>query len=138
MRVNHAGDGDMRMAQRVPLTGIAVWVSVAVSLAAAQPTTDPCAGMTTAEMRECLKQRYTQADAALNQLYQQLMPQLSKTQQIKLREAQRAWVLFRDKHAAFVASATEGGTMQPLLSLSVLTSMTEKRVAELKDFARLK
>jgi uncharacterized protein YecT (DUF1311 family) len=89
--------------------------------------------MTTAEMRECLNQRYKQADAALNQRYQQLMSQLSKTQQSKLREAQQAWVLFRDKNAAFVASATEGGTMQPVLALSVLTAMTEKRTAELQD-----
>lgn len=123
----------MRMPQRVLLTCIAIWVLVAVNLAAAQPINDPCAGMTTAEMRECLNQRYKQADTALNQLYRQLMSQLSKTQQIKLREAQQAWVLFRDKSAAFVASAAEGGTLQPLLSLSVLTSMTEKRVAELKD-----
>jgi uncharacterized protein YecT (DUF1311 family) len=121
------------MSQRALLTCIAVWVSVAVSLTAAQPTNDPCAGMTTAEMRECLNQRYKQADAALNQLYQQLLSQLSKTRQIKLREAQQAWVLFRDKSAAFMASAAEGGTMQPLLSLAALTSMTEKRVAELKE-----
>jgi uncharacterized protein YecT (DUF1311 family) len=123
----------MRLASRVLLIGMAVCVSVAVGLAAAQPLNDPCAGMTTAEMRECLNQRYTQADAALNQLYQQWLPRLSKTQQSKLREAQKAWVLFRDKNAAFVASATEGGTMQPLLALSVLTAMTEKRVTELKD-----
>ena len=93
--------------------------------------------MTTAEMRECLNQRYKQADTALNQLYQQLMSELSKTRQIKLREAQQAWVLFRDKSAALVASTTEGGTMQPLLALSVLTSMTEKRVAELKDLLHM-
>jgi uncharacterized protein YecT (DUF1311 family) len=126
----------MRTSPRALLPCIAVWVSVAVSLAAAQSLNEPCAGMTTAEMRNCLNQRYKQADAALNQVYQQLMPQLSKTRQIKLREAQQAWVLFRDKNAAFVASATEGGTMQPLLSLSALTSMTEKRVAELKDLLR--
>jgi len=128
----------MRRAQRILLTGIAVWVAVAVGLVAAQPANDPCAGMTTAEMRECLNQRYTQADAALNQLYQQLLSQLSTTQQSKLREAQRAWIHFRDKQAAFVASATEGGTMEPLLSVTALTAMTEKRIAELKDFAQLK
>ena len=125
------------MSQRVLLTCIAIWVSVAVSLAAAQPPNEPCAGMTTAEMQECLNQRYKQADAALNQLYKQLMSQLSKKRQMKLREAQQAWVLFRDKSAVFVASATEGGTMQSLLSLSVLTSMTEKRVAELKALLHL-
>jgi len=128
----------MRRARGVLLPGLIVWGAVAVSLAAAQATPDPCAGMTTAEMRECLAQRYTQADTALNQLYQQLLLQLNKTQQSKLREAQRAWVLFRDKQAAFIASATEGGTMQPWLVLAVRTAMTEKRIAELKDFAKLK
>ncbi len=89
--------------------------------------------MTTVEMRECLNQRYKQADEALNHVYQQLMSQLSKMRQTRLREAQQAWMLFRDKSAAFVASETEGGTMQPLVSLSVLASMTERRVTELKE-----
>src|SRR5262249_16269198 len=35
---------------------------------------------------------------------------------------------FRDKSVEFIASDTEGGTMQPLLSLSALIFMTEKRV----------
>ena len=89
--------------------------------------------MTTVDMRECLNTRYQQVDEALNSLYQQLLSQLSKVRQTKLREAQRAWLRFRDKSAAFVASETEGGTMQPLAFLSALIAMTETRLAEFKD-----
>ncbi len=124
----------MRMPKLVLLLCLAIGVSLAVSLGAERPAKDPCAeAMTTVEMRECLNKRYKHVDAELNRVYQQLMSQLSKTRQTKLREAQQAWMLFRDKHAEFVASETEGGTMQPLVSLSALTSMTERRVAELKD-----
>lgn len=124
----------MRLPNLLLFPYLAVWVSLAVSLGAERPANDPCAeAMTTVEMRECLNKRYKQVDDALNHLYQQLLSQLSKTRQTKLREAQQAWMLFRDKSAAFVASETEGGTMQPLVSLSVLVSMTERRVVELKD-----
>jgi uncharacterized protein YecT (DUF1311 family) len=124
----------MRLLKLVLLACIAIWVYLTGSVGAEHPANDLCAeAMTTVEMRECLNKRYQQVDASLNQLYQQLMSQLSKTRQARLREAQQAWMLFRDKNAAFVASETEGGTMQPVVSLSVLVSMTEKRVAELKD-----
>ena len=100
----------MRLPNLLLFLYLAVWVSLAVSLGAERPANDPCAeAMTTVEMRECLNTRYKQVDDALNHLYQQLLSQLSKTRQTKLREAQQAWMLFRDKSAAFVASETEGG-----------------------------
>ena len=124
----------MTIPQRFLLTCIAVCVALAVSVGEERPANDPCSeAVTTVEMRECLNQRYYKADGALNHVYQQLMSRLSHTRQTKLREAQRVWVRFRDKHAAFAASAAEGGTMAPLIALSVLASMTEKRVAELTD-----
>jgi uncharacterized protein YecT (DUF1311 family) len=88
--------------------------------------------MTTADMQVCLDKRYHQVDQELNRVYNQLMSELSHTRQATFREAQRAWILFRDKSAAFSASETEGGTMSTLIYLSVLTSMTEKRVGELQ------
>lgn len=48
------------------------------------------------------------------------------------RDAQRSWIVYRDKSAEFEASEVEGGTMHPLLYLSALVAMTEKRLTELK------
>lgn len=81
-------------------------------------------------MRKCLNTRHKQADDTLNRLYQQLLSRLSKARQSKLREAQQAWILFRDKSADFEGSATEGGSMQPLIALSVLVAMTEERATQ--------
>ena len=106
----------------------------AVSVGQEKPPENLCdEARTTAQMRECQNQRYQKADDKLNQVYRQLMSQLSKTRQKKLREAQRAWIQFRDKNAEFMASDVEGGTMNPLVDVFWLTVMTERRVAELKE-----
>ena len=110
-----------------------VCAALAISVGEARSANNPCAeAMTTAEMRECLNKRYNKVDRELNHVYQQVISQLSKTRQTKLKQAQRLWILFRDKSAEFEASEVEGGTMYPLVYLLSLSSMTEKRVEELK------
>ncbi|RKZ84372.1 MAG: hypothetical protein DRR19_17845 [Candidatus Parabeggiatoa sp. nov. 1] len=87
---------------------------------------------TTADMRNCLEQRYEAADKALNEVYKQLRSKLSKKCQTQLKETQLWWIKFRDLSAAFEASEAEGGSMYPLVYNSVLRTITEKRVEELK------
>ena len=50
----------------------------------------------------------------------------------QLKEAQRAWIAFRDKNAAFVASTVEDGTMYPILEVSELATMTRNRTEQLR------
>lgn len=88
--------------------------------------------VSTAEMRECVNRRYTEVDGELNQVYKQLFSQLGAERQELLRDAQRAWIEFRDKNAAFVASDFQDGTLYPLMEISERASMTERRVEELK------
>lgn len=88
--------------------------------------------VTTAEMHHCANESYRTADAELNRIYRQLSAQLSGKRREQLKQAQRAWITFRDKNAAFVASAFEGGTMYPILELSELTNMTIYRAEQLK------
>ena len=73
---------------------------------------------TTVEMVACLRQRYEEADKALNQVYRQLMAKLEPARQEKFRAAQRAWVRFRDASAEFEASEAEGGSMYPLVNMA--------------------
>ena len=110
-----------------------VCASLALSVAEERPANTLCAeAMTTAAMRGCLTKQYQAIDKELNHVYQQVMSQLHPPRQTKLRDAQRRWILFRDTHAEFEASAVKGGTMHALVYLSALTSLTEKRVDELK------
>ena len=51
--------------------------------------------------------RATDDDAALNAAYRSLMSKLDASGEARLREAQRAWIAFRDKECAFRASDAE-------------------------------
>ncbi len=88
--------------------------------------------VTTAEMRECIDRRYAAVDQELNDVYKQLMAQLDPKRQELLKHAQRAWIDYRDKDAAFVASSVEGGTLYPVVEIAERVLITERRVAELK------
>ncbi len=88
--------------------------------------------ITTAQMMACMNRHFRKADEELNQVYSQLMSQLSETRQTRLKEAQRAWIHFRGKNSKFLASAVEGGSMYPLVDVFWLTLMTEERIGELK------
>jgi uncharacterized protein YecT (DUF1311 family) len=91
---------------------------------------------TTAAMQNCESARYRQANQKLNTVYAQLMKKLSPSQREKLRLAEQAWIQFRDKNAAFMATAAEGGTLAPLIQLTTSTAMTAARAAELEKFAQ--
>lgn len=86
---------------------------------------------TTAEMRACENKRYEDADRKLQAVYSQALASVGADRKEKLRAAQSAWILFRDKNADFSASAAEGGTMAPLLRVTALADMTEQRLKEL-------
>lgn len=124
----------MSMTKLLLVVCIVVGASAAVSIGEERPANKSCAeAMTTAEMQECVNTHYKKVDGELDRVYQTIISRLDKTRRTKLREAQRAWILFRDKSAAFEASEVEGGTMYPLVYQSVLASMTEKRIDELKN-----
>ena len=90
--------------------------------------------VTTAEMRDCADRDYAYADAELNRLYGTLLSSLPAPQGEALRSAQRAWITFRDRQAAFAAGVAAGGTLYPLLEVSELAALTRQRTDELRRF----
>ncbi len=50
-----------------------------------------------------------------------------------LRQAQRAWIPFRDAACESASAAYYGGTIQPLVHMSCLEQMTRDRTAALAD-----
>jgi uncharacterized protein YecT (DUF1311 family) len=91
-------------------------------------------------MTECAAQDYTDADAELNQTYQALMKKFdgrggfpvtfAKVRQ-GLIDAERAWIGYRDKECVFESLATEGGSVQPMMTNLCLASFTRARTKEL-------
>ena len=98
----------------------------------AKTATDCKNATTTAAMRACENARFEKADRELNAAYNDLMQQLDDGRREKLRLAQSAWLHFRETNADFEADAARGGTLAPLIKVTVLADMTEARTAELK------
>ncbi len=93
----------------------------------------PCgSAKTTADMRSCENIRYQKAQQDLNAVYEKLLNKLDAIGKAKLRAAQAAWLQFRKANADFSADAARGGTMAPLIAITVLTEMTQARTADLK------
>jgi len=73
-----------------------------------------------------------QADAALNANYKALSSQLDGANLQRLRDAQRAWIAFRDKECSFRAQGTDGGTASALASSSCIAELSQQRADALK------
>ncbi len=83
-------------------------------------------------MRNCENLRYERAQQTLDSTYAELMKQLDATGKAKLRAAQSAWLKFRQADADFEASLAAGGTLAPLIKITVMADLTEARAVELK------
>jgi uncharacterized protein YecT (DUF1311 family) len=95
-----------------------------------------------AEMNQCAKDDFDKADKALNKTYQELVSKI-KTQGgdvIPLRDAQRAWIKFRDAELAMMFACESDdirlcwGSMYPLLYFGEKSSLTEDRTEALQGY----
>ncbi|WP_293776076.1 lysozyme inhibitor LprI family protein [uncultured Oxalicibacterium sp.] len=84
-------------------------------------------------MNLCAGHRYTEADRELNRQYKRTMAAQSGEQSRKrLRDAQRAWITFRDKDClAENGPREQSGSIWPLLQATCLTQHTERRTQDL-------
>jgi uncharacterized protein YecT (DUF1311 family) len=90
---------------------------------------DCAAATATVELSFCASQRLEAADAALNYAYEAAVAAArgyEGGQEALLREAQRAWIAFRDAACSAEGSLYEGGTMQPLVGTDCLVRLTDR------------
>lgn len=88
---------------------------------------------TQAEMNTCADQDYKTADAELNQAYQSIRSQQSKSGKQALEGAEAAWISFRDLDCAFAGSQFEGGSVEPMIYSGCLSERTKARLKELQS-----
>jgi uncharacterized protein YecT (DUF1311 family) len=114
----------------------ACYLVISLSVRAAAQTAETGTGCknatTTAAMRACENTRFQKAEQELNAVYKDLLQQLDEGEKEKLNLAQGAWLRFREANADFQAELERGGTLAPLIKMTVLADMTEARTAELK------
>jgi len=95
-----------------------------------------------AEHIQCADREFRAQDAELNRVYQSLLKAAAgdTTPQhgygpppfMALKDAQRAWVAFRDSNCHWKATQFYGGTEQAVIMASCRAIATRDRVAELK------
>ena len=84
-------------------------------------------------MNDCAGKEYKTADVVLNQVYRQLVSLLDDQEKSELKEAQTAWLKYRDANCDFVADQYKGGTIRPMIHGLCLAEMTRNRTTELRS-----
>lgn len=106
---------------------------------------DPCSDIKiSAEVDACVAHQFKNADEQLNIMYKRTLkrvvtaykadPSLAAEMKITIKNAQRAWIAFRDANCEVYAFEIEPDTVAHTTTLKAcLTKMTEKRTAELSE-----
>jgi uncharacterized protein YecT (DUF1311 family) len=88
-------------------------------------------GRTQLDMNNCAAAELAHADRALNETYQAVLRLLDPERVELLREAQRAWIRWRDAECEFEASEFAGGSMEPMIQALCLAHVTKERTKAL-------
>ena len=99
------------------------------------------------EMNYCAEQEWKAADRRLNAEYRKaraamqnlddLFPEDQRGAAVALRDAQRAWIAFRDKACEAEGWLFRGGTMEPLIFWTCMSSLTEQRTKSLEVLSEM-
>ena len=88
--------------------------------------------MTQNEMNIVAGQAYERAEHKLERIIVEMKEFYSPEECARLDEANEAWRIYQRKHADFLASQYEGGSIQPLIHASALEAVTIARIVELE------
>ena len=116
-------------------TGLLIALTLmSVTIAGQKQKPKPCEdAQTQADMNICFGNEYKKADAALNKVYQQLVAMLDEDDKTQLKNAENAWLKYRDTNCEFVADQYKGGSMRPMIAAICLADVTENRTKELRS-----
>lgn len=89
-----------------------------------------------AEITACLNRAFTRADAALNRQWEEALRALPAAAG-QMRNAQRAWLTYRDAHCASAVPSVASAEIQVTEGVLCRTRLTEARTRELADLAAM-
>lgn len=132
----------------MPLPHLAPALAAALLIAPAAAQALDCANpQTQADMTQCVAMMYQAADGDLNLAYGMARDMARRIDAASgtngpgaergLRDAQRAWIAFRDLACETESLLAYGGSMQPMLRLSCLERLTRARTEDLRLFGEM-
>ena len=95
-------------------------------------------------MNRCAAQTFEAADAELNRVWRVVIAEARESDremgetdgrpgsEAVLRDAQRAWITFRDAHCTWEGYAFRGGSMEPMIFSLCRTAVTRDRTGQLR------
>lgn len=86
-------------------------------------------------MNQCALTQFQQLDEEFNKVYREYRSRLDDRQKQQLKEAQLAWVKFRDLACNFESSGVEDGSAHAFIFQSCLSVKTNSRLKELQSLA---
>jgi uncharacterized protein YecT (DUF1311 family) len=92
----------------------------------------PAAAQTQIELTGKAAQELNAAEAQMKAIYDGLAARYGVDSNKGLREAQEAWLVYRDKQCAFENKTTEKGSLHRMMIFGCMKALTELRIAELK------
>jgi uncharacterized protein YecT (DUF1311 family) len=82
-------------------------------------------------MTICSSQSLLVSNSALNRDYAVVMARLSPNGKKALRNAQRAWIVFRDKQCFFESNGDDGGSLAAMTANNCARALTDQRATAL-------
>lgn len=117
-----------------------------VAPAFAQDNIDCAKAEAQIELTYCAEQDWMAADKDLNAIYKKAIAAAKATDislkevtpdlvgaETALRDAQRAWVAYRDKACDAYGFTARGGTLEPMLVYACRADMTRQRITDLTE-----
>jgi uncharacterized protein YecT (DUF1311 family) len=115
---------------RIALTLIVGLLLAAPAFAGEPGNLGECTG-STPEMVDCLMAQHAHWDKELTIAYQEALKNAGPQQRELLRQAERAWIKYRDANCDYYAAGE--GTIARIDAAVCLRDMTERRARELKS-----
>ncbi|MBI1203800.1 MAG: DUF1311 domain-containing protein [Rhodopseudomonas sp.] len=112
------------------LTGAAVCFCAGAALAGEPGNPGTCDG-STPEIVDCLMAQRAHWDRELTIAYQEAMKSAGPDQKVKLRDAERAWIKYRDANCAYYLAGE--GTIARINAAACFRDMTKRRAEELSS-----
>lgn len=81
----------------------------------------------------CLSDAYRQADAQLNSTYRRIMSVLNEQEKVALRNAQRAWITYRDLACEAQSQPYRGKSGESIARLECLEAVTRAQTGFMKN-----
>lgn len=95
-----------------------------------------CKDQTQYGLNQCANAELARETNTINKSYNTLMSKLNPSQKRQLKQAQLAWIKYKDLACKFESSGVEGGSVRPMVLSNCVSKKTAQRNAELEALGK--